>query len=173
MGMKKKLLTVCLVFSFVFSVCAQKVEVNSKGFFLNRHKITRETRMAVIDSLLGKPDRVFSLANTIWTYDSLGLFIYFAVNDSSLRQVSFDLVKRGLRFSPVTPFTGRFVIYNNLITSAWSLSRLKRIKALEFGTDTVYLNPAYASYVKMYFEFDEAKKVLRHAGVALQFKKPD
>jgi hypothetical protein len=60
-----------------------------------------------------------------------------------------------------------------LITSAWSLSRLKRIKALEFGTDAVYLNPAYASYVKMYFEFDEAKKVLRHAGVALQFKKPD
>jgi hypothetical protein len=173
MRMKKIVLFACLIFSLVFTVTAQKVEVNSKGFFINRHKITRETTMAVIDSLIGKPDRIFLLANTIWTYDSLGLFVYFAPQDSSLKQVSFDLVKRALKFSPATPFAGRFVIHDNLITSAWSLARLKRIKSLKFEENVVYLSPAYTSYVKMYFEFDETKKVLRYAGVALEFKKND
>jgi hypothetical protein len=154
----------------VLITTAQKVEVNSNGFFVNRHKITRESTMAVIDSLLGRPDRIFSLANTIWTYDSLGLFVYFAAQDSSVKQVSFDLMKRSLKFSPATAFAGRFVIHNNLISSAWSLARLKRIKALKFEENVVYLNPAYTSYVKMYFEFDDLKKTLRYAGVALSFK---
>lgn len=168
--MKKFVLTANLVFSFVFIGIAQKVDINSNGFFVNRHKITKETTMAAIDSLIGKPDRVSYLANTIWTYDSLGMFLYFAIGDSTLKQIGFDLVKRNLKFSPASPFTGRFVIYDNLIKPGWSLEKLKRIKSLKFVESGGYQNPAYVSYVKTFFEFDEAKKVLRYAGVALKFK---
>lgn len=172
--MKKLILTACLVISFLLTITAQKVEVNSTGFYINRHKITKQTTMTVIDSLIGKPDRVSFLANTIWTYDSLGLFIYFAKQDSTLKQVGIDMVKRDLKFSPVKPFKSRFVIYNNLITPAWSLARLKRIKSLKFDdNDAMYLNPAYTSYLKIFFEFDETKKGLRYAGIALVFKQND
>lgn len=171
--MKKIVLTAWFIFSFVVTILAQKVEINSNGFFINRQKITKETTMAAIDSLLGKPDRISPLANTIWTYDSLGVFIYFDKDDSALKQVSFDLMKRDLKFSPAIPFTGRFVIHNNLITTAWPLDRMKRIKALKFEGNPVYLNVAYTSYLKMYFEYDEAKTRLRYAGVALEFKSPD
>ena len=165
--MKKIVLVLCLIFSFVLSVPAQKIEVNEKGLFINKQKITKQTTMAVIDSLIGKPDRVSLLANTIWTYDNLGLFIYFANQDSFIKHVSFDLLKRDLQFSPAKPFKGSLVIHKNRITTVWSLARLQRIKALKFA-EGVSLNPvAYTPNLRLFFEYDEAKKALRNVGVAL------
>ncbi|MDQ6609391.1 MAG: hypothetical protein M3Y85_06190 [Bacteroidota bacterium] len=169
--MKITLLITCLVLFFVTTIKAQKVEINDKGFFINRHKISRETTMAGIDSLIGKPDRVSLLANIIWTYDNLGIFIYFSPQDSALKHIGFDMVKRDLKFSPLTPFKGSFIMHNNKITTAWSLARLKRIKALKFEENPVYLQPAYTGYLKIYFEFDEANAALKSSGVTLDFKK--
>ena len=164
--MYKRFLLAFLFLAQILAAPAQKVEVNKNGFYLNHHKIIKQTSMVVVDSLLGKPDRVSTLANIIWTYDKLGIFVYFSPSDSSLKQVNFQLVKRDLSFSPAGVFKGSLVMFDNRITTAWPLARLKRVKSLKFAVGEGYMQRAYASYLKIFFEFDEADAVLRGAGIS-------
>ena len=167
--MKNSLLTACF-FLLALTTFAQKVEINNNGFFLKGKKVTKASTMVDIETIMGKPDKIFPLANIIWTYDNLGIYIYFAPGDSTLKHISFDLIKHDLKFSPANPFKGSFVIHNNLVGKRSSLSKLKKIKAVRFEENPVYLDPAYTSYVKIYFEFDAAKASLLYAGVSLNFK---
>jgi hypothetical protein len=170
--MKKTLLSVSL-FALFFIAAGQKVEINNSGFFIKGTKITKGSTMADIETLLGKADKISPLANIIWTYDSLGIYIYFGSKDSVLKHISFDLVKHDLKFSPATAFKGFILVHKNVVNKASSLARLKKIKTLRFDGEPAYLNQAYTSYVKIFFEFDDAKTVLRNAGVALDFKQHD
>ena len=59
----------------VISAQSVEIEVRSDSLFINSKKVTHQTAIRDLGSILGNPDRKFNLANFIWTYDNLGLRI--------------------------------------------------------------------------------------------------
>lgn len=173
--MKKVLLLLFIQSALSSLVAAQKVEVNASGFFIKNKPVTKETTPAQLRELLGPPDTSFALTNIIWTYNKRGFYIYLNPADSSLKHITFNLVKHDQKFSPVRLFNGVFILYKNTLSRYTTLKKLMKMKSLRFEENPLHLNPAYTQNVKIFFEFDDAKKILRSIGVALVFRtgKPD
>ncbi len=167
---KKFLFTLYIIIATVLFTAAQKAEVTPDGFFIKNKPISKTTTPSELRDLLGIPDRVFSLTNIIWSYDKSGIYIYLNPADSSIKHISFDLVKHEQKFSPLKPFNGIFILHKTTTGRYTSLAKLMKMKSLRFEENPVWLNPAYTGNVKLYFEFDDNKKLLRSIGVALVFK---
>ena len=118
---------ILLFFSSIISAQSVTIEIKSDNLYVNSKKITKETTVQDIRSILGNPDREFSKLSDIWTYDSLGLKIYIGKKDSSLETISVDYKKGDLEFSPQRDFKGRLIINSQAISSKTSIQELEKM----------------------------------------------
>ncbi|HZZ76463.1 MAG TPA: hypothetical protein VFE04_11070 [Puia sp.] len=59
---------------FVSSIStAQTIEIKSDTFFINSVIIPNHENTKSLVTILGKPDRIYSLESKIWTYDKPGM----------------------------------------------------------------------------------------------------
>lgn len=106
--------------SFFFSAnvgFSQKVEVSSKGFFIDGHQLGMEATTTELKNILGEPDRRFLGESAVWIYDELGIKIYVNPADESDAQgISFNLTNGNPEHSPRLTFGGQIFLCDYQIT---------------------------------------------------------
>jgi hypothetical protein len=123
----KLLFSVSLFVSSIVSAQSVSIEIKSDRLYLNSKKITKETTLQDIRSIVGTPNRKFDKLSTIWTYDSLGLKIYIGPQDSSLEAISLDFKKGDLEFSPRKEFNDKLIINSQPISVRTSIADFEKM----------------------------------------------
>jgi len=134
----------------------------------NLQKITKQTTLKSLENFLGKPDRKFSKANTIWTYDNLGLMIYIDPSNSMLRSIEFEFKKENFDFTPRKTYQGSFMIYGANISEKTSIANLKEIKELNFEYSVLQMYSFTTSYLLLTLEYSDNMTRLESVGIAFK-----
>src|SRR5437667_10409365 len=82
------------------------LEIRQGMVFIAGNRLDRTTKLSEYETILGKPDRVTALKNTIHTYDKLGVRLYQRPGEETVLSISLDFVKSRFEFSPKAPFRG-------------------------------------------------------------------
>lgn len=160
-----------LISNKIFSQ-AIKIEIRSDSLFVNSQIIANRTTPTEVQSIFGKPDRRFSLANIIWTYDQLGLRIYISPEDSSV-SISLDFVKETYEFSPKKAFAGTLIINNKQITKKTSIADFQEIKDIGFKFSVLHMYRASAGELEFIFTYSVEKKQLEGASISFKGNEND
>lgn len=157
-NMKQKLFI--LIILFPFCVSSQNFEINSLGkVFYNKKEITKNVGEIEVLNIFGKPDRVSNKkANIIWTYDSLGYFIYIEPNTRTISAISINYVIDNVHHYPIKKFDGSLTINNPSIKKTSSLNDLKKIKTTkwDFGFPVFSLY-YYTTTINIFSELQRPK----------------
>lgn len=163
------LILVLLVISKVISAQAVEIEVRLDSLYINSKKVTHQTAIRDLESILGKPDRKFYLANIIWTYDNLGLRIYIGKEDSSDITIALDFKKDNFEFSPKKEFQGVFVINNQKITKKTLIADFEKM-GIGFKLSNFDMYNASTGNIRFIFDYFNDRKELEV--IEISFKKP-
>jgi len=159
-----------LIIGFMLTIISygQKIEINSNGLFLNSKKITNQTNPSYIQSILGTPNRKSLKANTIWTYDEIGVCLYVNPENGKLIEISLYFEKGNYDFSPINIFSGELLIYGFNIsrhTPIVSLKKNPELTFLNFSFHAYAVTTAYLNLILQYSDDDTMLEV-----VAISFK---
>lgn len=116
-----------------------RIDINDTGLVVNSVVIEKNTAAANLLRALGNPDRNFSKANFIGTYDKGGIRLYFTKPDSAFRTLEIDFKKEFYDFSPSGTFSGHFTIYGTAVSknsSPIDLLMIPEIHLHSFITNT-------------------------------------
>jgi hypothetical protein len=155
-----------LFFSSIILAQAVTIEIKSDNLYVNSKKITKETTVRDIRSILGNPNREFHKLSTIWTYDSLGLKIYIGKEDSSLEAISVEVKKGDLEFSPQKDFNGKLFINSQAISPKTSIGDLEKIdigfesSITDWYRTIVGWHNASTRYLTLLFDYSTGDKML-------------
>jgi hypothetical protein len=84
---------------------------------LNGQEFTLPVPVQEIINVLGKPTRESRLANTILTWDELGIYIYLDPGSAQAKEIHVDFRKERVDFAPKKVFAGRVVIDKTEVTA--------------------------------------------------------
>lgn len=155
------LLLSCLLFN---TTHAQIILIEETGCTLNGMTLNNQKTPDDFIQLLGKPDRISSLANTIWTYDDLGLYLYFNPQEQFI-QVSIQYEHTDYDFSPKHTFTGKLKIHRRVIHPQVPLKALKWIPQLVFDEEMSFFPNAKTAGATLFFHYTEDEKHLTEVSV--------
>lgn len=161
-------LSVLILLFFNLAIPAQSVivEIKSEILYINSKKVTKETTVQDIRSILGIPNREFDKLSTIWTYDSLGLRIYLRTQDSSLETISLDFKKDDFEFSPRKTFNGKFIINNQEISAPTSITEFEKMNIgfessiSDWYRTVVGWHDASTKYLRILVDYTKDNKML-------------
>lgn len=108
-----------------------EIEINSDGLFLNSQNITSQTKLSLIQTILGVPNRKCIGQNIVWTYDDIGVYVLINPN-GKLKCISLDFIKEEADFSPILTYNGRLLVYGYNIDRNTPIAGLKKISNLVF-----------------------------------------
>jgi hypothetical protein len=132
-----------------------QVEFTKGAVVLNGTKLTIPFQRKDLVKLLGNPDREAKLANTILTWDELGIHAYQTLNKEEINalQVTFD--RQRLNFTPKKLFSGSLKVEGAPVTAESTVEAINRAikpaafqKAfgdswqLQYDQSTLYLQKA-------------------------------
>lgn len=146
----------------------QKIEINSNGLFINSKKITSQTSTSNIQSLLGTPDRKFLKFNTIWTYDDIGVRIYINPENGKLKSISLDFKKANYDFSPISTFSGEFLIHGFNISMHTPIVSLKKLPELTFDNSPFQVYSATTNYLTLTLQYLDDVTQLEAVGISFR-----
>ena len=86
------------------------ISVNENGVLINEKYITKSSTLSDFTKILGKPDRVVNLKNTIYTYDDLGIILYQKPNSNVIKGVKITYGGHRFKFSSNEYFSGKIFI---------------------------------------------------------------
>lgn len=157
---------ILLFFSSIISAQSIIIEIKSDSLYINSKKVTKETTLQDIRSILGNPNREFDKLSTIWTYDSLGLKIYIGTQDSSLEAFSLDFKKDDLEFSPRKEFNGKLIINSQPVSAKTSIADFEKMN-IDFESSitdwyrtVVGWHNASTKYLTLLFDYSRDNKML-------------
>ena len=160
------LVLILLFFSSIISAQTVIIEVKSDSLFINSKKVTKETKVQELRSILGNPNREFDKLSTIWTYDSLGFKLYISNEDSSLESISLDFKKDNLEFSPQEVFSGKFIINNEEILAKTSTTDFEKMNIRfessisDWYRTVVGWHDASTKYLRFVIDYSKDDKML-------------
>lgn len=148
------------------------VEVRRGTVFINGTRVSRTTRLAEYQKILGKPDRVTALQNIIHTYDTLGIRLYQPPGQENVVNISLDFMKQPFAFSPTNSFAGVFTVNGAALRSDFPKSKLPTLSGIQ-------IEPAFKNLklpvirtvqgkVILVFEYVTSANELRGVGIAWQ-----
>ena len=168
--MKRIALLLIILFLIAFQLIGQSIELNSTGFFINTKQITNQYTLDSIVYVLGEPDREFKGISDIWTYDELGLYIYFHPQKLTATNVGVDFKKGTYDFSPSKEFSGEFILLGTQLTQDTPLASLKEIDELNFKEGrSIKVYAAQTSNLNIVFEYLDSLSILNGIGVHLGY----
>ena len=111
---------------------AQIVNIGHDKILINGIQFDSTSLINDYIKVLGQPSRVVNLANNIYVFDSLGIYIYENYKDGNrIIELSFDFKKnRDYDFSPRRRFSSKIFLadnYNYRVSRHTSYKRLKRM----------------------------------------------
>jgi hypothetical protein len=103
-----------------------KVEFTKGSVVINGTKLSLPIQRKDLVRLLGKPDRETRLANTILTWDELGIHAYQIPNTEKVRALHITMDREEFQFNPKKVFTGLLKVEGATITALSSIEFINR-----------------------------------------------
>ncbi len=111
------------------------VEIGANKVTINGHLFTRDSPLSEYQAKLGKANRVSKLANTIHTYDYLGILLYQSPSGGDIGEIDLIFANPRHDFSPKHPFKGLLRVNGKIIGKSFSQKEL-------YATDFLKIDPA-------------------------------
>jgi len=112
------------------------LEVKGGAVYLKGQEIKGKSPLAAFEAILGKADRVADLANTIYTYDQLGLLLYQTRDQDIINEVVLVISAEDFAFSPKALFHGKLLIGDQVLTGEFSTKQLSSLTTVKFDADS-------------------------------------
>jgi hypothetical protein len=109
-----------------------QVEIAGGTVTVNGTKLSLPIERKDLIRLLGKPSREMELANTILTWDDLGIHAYQVLNTEKVRAIQVTLDPETYRFSPKKVFSGSLKVEGAVVTAESTIKDINR--AMKQGT---------------------------------------
>lgn len=150
------------------------VEIRQGTVFIEGNRVTRETTLSEYQAILGKPDRVTRLQNSIHTYDDLGILLYQRPGEETVLSISLDLVKSNYKFSPKKSSQGIFIVDSQVLRPDFPQSALRDLRAVQIDpTDKTLTRPVTKvlhEKIILILEYLSSRKQLEGVGISWQTK---
>lgn len=101
-----------------------QVAISDGVLSVNRQMLRCPFSRQDLNKLIGEPSRHFDGANTIYTWDELGICAYTEPKKNDIVQVTFSLRKERFDFSPKINFSGKLTLDNTLVTADSSFKEI-------------------------------------------------
>jgi hypothetical protein len=127
------LAALCLAASVVSAQTT--IRINKKEININGVVMQRQSKIDEFIKVLGEPGRVLGsearLANTIYVYDELGLYIYESHETKDIIEISIDFKRdRTYDFSPKKKFAGLLYLNDAQVSRKTSYRQFEKINGV-------------------------------------------
>lgn len=118
-----------------------KITVTENTITIDGKELPRPLQADKLITALGEPDKTLHLANTVRTWDKLGLCAYSRPDSTTVHEINLDFTPSNYKFSPASQYQGTITVAANTFTHK---STVKDLKKLSFKQDQ-YLRHIYTN----------------------------
>ena len=101
-----------------------RLTLSAGSLSLNGQVLALPGSVQQIVDVLGTPTRVSRLANTILTWDDLGIHVYVEPGSEQIKEIDVDFRKESFDFAPRNVFAGRLVIETTEVTAGSTMEQI-------------------------------------------------
>jgi hypothetical protein len=167
--------TVFLLCSVVVASAAEEVtiEVRKDGVYVQGKAIVPATGLATLESVLGKPDRVFNGYNDVHIYDAHGLCLFQPRNQRTVDSLALNFQPTFLTWGPKKTFSGSFKVGGTAVSAQTSKAEWKKIAGavMDRGDELMATpSPVSVTYHGFVLTLEYLKSLQTLEGVGISLK---